>query len=104
MMKEISVTGLIAAWFLIKKWLGEISKVVEPLCKEVEKMAIDGVIDKADRKALVMKAITLLEENKKIKLRFITRLIISKVVDKIASKLPDFTITKESRELLTKAS
>lgn len=99
---EATIPVVLAAWYFIKKWIDEISKVVEPLCTEVEKMALDGVIDKVERKALVMKAVSLLEASGKIKLNFISRLVISKVVDKIAGKLPDFKITKEARELLAK--
>lgn len=94
------ISGVLVAWYYIKRWTGEISKVIEPLITEVEKLAQDGTIDKADRKKLVFSAIANLENQGKIKLNFITRFIISKMVDKIAGKLPDFIISKEARELL----
>lgn len=97
---ELSITGILAAWYLIKRWTDEISKIVEPLITEAEKLAQDGTIDKADRKKLVMLAITNLEKDGKIKLNLITRFIISKVIDKIAAKLPDFTISANAQELL----
>ena len=100
MIKEYSLAGVIAAWFLIKKWFDDISKILEPVCKEVEKMAVDGKIDKADRKAIAMKTIAELEACGKIKLSFLSRSILSKIVDHIAGKLPDFTITKAVNGIL----
>lgn len=97
-----AVSAAIAVWFFIAKWFGAASKIVEPLIKEAEKMAIDGKIDKAERKALVMKAVALLEQDGKIKLNFITRFILSRVVDAVAKRLPDFTISQQANDLLTK--
>ncbi len=95
---------LVAVYYFLKKWIGELSKIVEPLIVEVEKMAQDGRIDKADRKALVMKAIALLEKQGTIKLNFLSRLIVSKVVDKIAGKLPDYNINISAQEVLSQAN
>ena len=94
------IGGILAGWYFVKKWLDELSKIVEPLVREIEQMALDGKIDKAERKALVMKAIKILEERKIIKLNFLTRIIVGFVVDKIAQRLPDFKISKISNELL----
>jgi hypothetical protein len=96
------ISSILVAWYYIKKWTDKISKVIEPLIIEAEKLAQDGMIDKADRKKLVLSAIDNLEKQGKIKLNFITRFIVSKIVDKIAGKLPDFKISQETRELLTK--
>jgi len=98
------IGGFLAVFYFLKRWINELSKILEPLIEEVEKMALDGVIDKSERKALVMKAISLLEAQKKIKLNFITRIIVSRLVDYIARKLPDFKISIEAKELLKNAS
>lgn len=98
-----TLTTILAAWYFIKRWYNTISKVIEPLVLEVEKMAVDGIIDKDERKKLVMKAIAILETEKKIRLNFLSRFLISKVVDFIAKKLPDFKISQETKELLTRA-
>ncbi len=94
------LASIYAVWLKAKAIYNEAAKIVEPLVKEAEELAKDGLIDKADRKALVMSVIGRLETSGKIKLNFISRLIISKVVDKIADKLPDFTISKEAKGLL----
>ena len=97
---QITLTGIIAAWYFLKKCLDGLSKIVEPLVKEIERMALDGKIDKAERKILAMKAIKVLEARGIIKLNFLSRIIVGFVVDKIAQKLPDFKISKEANELL----
>lgn len=90
-------------WFFVKQWTDKLSKIIEPLVAEAEQRAKDGLIDKADRKAIVMKAISLLEQDGKIKLNFISRIIVSKVVDRIASKLPDFNISIKAKETLSRS-
>jgi len=100
---QLSIGGVLTAWYFLRRWYNNISSIIEPLITEAEKMALDGVIDKADRKKLVMKAISLLEEQKKIKLNFITRFIVSKVVDKIADKLPDFKVSQDVVKLMDQA-
>jgi hypothetical protein len=104
---KLNIAAIIAtatsAWYAVKRYWDAVSKIVEPLVLEVEAMAQDGLIDKADRKALVLKAIELLEQDGKIKLNPITRLIVGKVVDKIAKKLPDFKVSKGASEILGKA-
>lgn len=94
------IGGLMAGWFFVKKWTDELSKVLQPLCEEAEKLAIDGIIDKADRKILVKKSIKTLEINGKIKLNFFSKLIVSFLIDKVAEKLPDFKVSQETKELL----
>ncbi|RJO64150.1 MAG: hypothetical protein C4540_04530 [Candidatus Omnitrophota bacterium] len=100
---ELSFGGIIAAWYFLKRVMHEISKIAEPICEDIEKMALDGVIDKAERKALAMKAIALAEQQGKIKLNFLSRRIVSFMVDRIASKLPDFKISQESKGLIAEA-
>lgn len=93
------IAGLIA-WFKSKKYLWDyLVKVITPLVEKAEEMALDGIIDKSERKQLVMQAIKQLEQDGKIKLNFITRMLVSKVVDKIADKLPDFKVKLEAKNL-----
>ena len=89
----IGVIGGIYTWVRvkIKKW----APLLSPMILEAEKRAQDGVIDRADRKAIVMEGIKALEANGTIKLNFITRLIISKIVDVIAGRLPDFKLNNK---------
>jgi len=93
------VAGALVIWYKIKRILDELSKILEPVIKEVEKLALDGVIDRQDRKKVALKIIGTLEKEGKIKLNFITRFILSFVIDKIAKKLPDFVVTKGIKEL-----
>ena len=97
---QLTIGGILTVWYFIKRWTNEISKVIEPLIGEAEKLAQDGLIDKNDRKKLVMLAIATLEKQGKIKLNIITRWVISIIINKIASKLPDFKISQEAHELL----
>ena len=92
-----------AVWLFIKKWIGRLSKIAEPLVKEAEERARDGLIDKTDRKVLVMKAISLLEAQGALKLTFFSRLAISWVVDRVAAKLPDFKISVGAKDVLSMA-
>ena len=92
-------TGIIL-WASIKKWIDTLSKIIEPIIVEIEKMSKDGKIDRKERKALAMKAISLLEAQGKIKLNIFSKMILSKVVDIVAKRLPDFTISKEASEAI----
>lgn len=95
--------AIITVWLFIKRWTNNLSKILQPIIETVEEMARDGVIDKNERKILVMKAIGLLEQQGTIKLNFITRRIISVIVDHIAGKLPDFKISAEVKKLISEA-
>lgn len=100
---KLSVGGLLAALYFLKRAIDDIFKVAEPICAEVEKMALDGIIDKTERKALAMKAIALAEQQRMIKLNFLNRRIISFIVDRIASKLPNFKVSQASKGLIAEA-
>jgi hypothetical protein len=94
---------LLVTWLFIKRWIDNISTIIEPLAKEVEAMAHDGLIDKAERKQLVMKAVSLLEAQGKLKLNFITRFVVDKIADDIARNLPDFKVSAEAKQLIAQA-
>ena len=94
---------LLTTWILIKRWLAEIKKILEPLILQCESMAKDGVIDRIERKEILLKAIALLEKDGKIKLSFLQRFFLGYVVNWLAKKLPDFTISQNTQELLTRA-
>lgn len=104
---EISIGGAVLAYYGFKKWYDRISafleSIADPLVNEVEKLAKDGKIDKADRKWLAMKAIALLEERKTIKLNFISRFLISRVIDRVAEALPDFNVSKDVVDIVSEA-
>ena len=84
--------SLVALWAAVKLKYKEWQPVIQPMIEEAENDAKDGVIDAADRKHIVMIGIAAAEKDGKIKLNWITRLIISKAVDYFAKKLPDFII------------
>ena len=90
-------------WNRVKRIYNELAKIAEPVIKEVEKRSQDGKINQEDRKQIVMIAINEAEKEGKIKLNFITRRILSIIVDKIAAKLPDFNISKGVIEIVDKA-
>lgn len=93
----------IVAWYTAERWISQISKVLEPVVQEMERLAQDGVIDKADRKMLALKAIEAAQAKGLIKLNFFSRLIVNKVVDRIAARLPDFKVTKNLHEIVAEA-
>lgn len=92
--------AVVTAYFFCKTWYNRISVVLSPVIQEAEKLAQDGKIDKSDRKALVMKAISILQANGSIKLNFVERIIVSKLVDIIAEKLPDFNTPRTVQETM----
>lgn len=95
---------VLAIWYFTKKWFDRISAIVEPVIAEAEKLAQDGTIDKKDRKALVMRAISILEAQKTIKLNFLSRMFVSWLVDRVASALPDFEVTQAAGRALCQAT
>lgn len=97
------VVTALGIWYKAQAIYGMMVKIATPLIKEVEARAKDGKIDKADRKAIVMLGIKEAEASGKIRLNFITRKILSWVVDYIAGKLPDFNISQGVVEIVNKA-
>jgi hypothetical protein len=85
-------------------WLGakwtKLAPVVLPLVIEAEQMSLDGVITKAERKKWVMDGIALCEKRGLLKLNWISRMIVSAVVDKLAGDLPDTKISEEVRDIV----
>ena len=99
MKTEITISGLLAAWYVVKTWIDRLSKIVEPVVKEAERRALDGKIDRPDRKAIALTLLAELEANGTVKLNFISRIIINKVIDIVAKKLPDYNATLELKRL-----
>jgi hypothetical protein len=93
-----SITSLVVVltptYLWIKGKVKEWTPILEPVIQLAEQQAIDGIIDPEERKALVMKLVAEMEEHGKLKLNFITRWIIGKVIDSIAKKLPPFVLKK----------
>lgn len=96
------LAAAVAAWAKLALWYRAIRNIIKPMIAEAEQRAKDGLIDKADRKAIVMRGIALLEAEKKIKLSWIARKIISKVVDRVAEALPDFKFSPGVVEIVDK--
>jgi 3-methyladenine DNA glycosylase/8-oxoguanine DNA glycosylase len=85
-----------AIWAAVKLFYNKYEPKVRPLIEvaeaEYKERIKDGVLDLPDRKAIVMAMIAKAEANGEIKLNFISRWLISKVIDKIAQKLPPIII------------
>ena len=94
------IGGIMAFWFSAKKVYDELAKILTPLIVEVEQLAKDGLIDRADRKNIVMEAIKILEAQGRIKLNPITRFLLSIAIDKIAKKLPDIKVSGVASEII----
>ena len=94
----IEISSLITTWLLIKSWYDRLAKIVTPAVKEAEKRALDGLIDKNDRKQVALTLIGSLEASGALRLNFLSKLILSKVIDIIAQKMPNFTISQKIRK------
>lgn len=81
-------------------WAQRLSKILSPIIEEVEKAAQDGKIDKSERKQIVLHAIDLAIAKRQIKINFLEKIIIGKVVDYVAGRLPDFNVSGKTKELL----
>ena len=75
---------LLALVFIAQK----LKKTLPAILAEVEQAASDGVIKASERKEIVMAAIKAIAAEFDVELGWIPRLIISKIVDKLAKKLP----------------
>lgn len=91
----------VIAW-CVDKW-AKLSPMIQPIIKDVEKAAADGLITREERKEIAMVAISNAEKTGAIKLNFITRWVIGKIVDKVAEKLPDIDVTKQAPQLVADA-
>jgi hypothetical protein len=99
------IASILTAWLFLQRTWVNVSKIVEPIVKEIDLRAqTDPTFHKEDRKALALRAIQLLKDNGDIKLGFIGNFIVSKVIDEVAMKLPDFTVTPKVKDLLDKVS
>ena len=100
-LKEVLATAAVL-WAGLQVWWAKFAPVIEPIVKEAEQLALDGSIDCADRKKLVMDTIDLLQKNGTIKLGFVEKIIIGKIVDIIAKRLPDFQVSKDVTDVMQK--
>jgi len=93
LLKASAILAVISATIAkIRSAYKKLVPLVEPFIKDVEERAKDGLIDKADRKFLAVGLIERAQAEGKIKkFGFFEKLIVSKVIDWVAGKLPDFT-------------
>jgi hypothetical protein len=89
------------AW-CVDKWQ-KISPTIQPIIDKVEKAAADGIITREERKQIAMVAIANAEKSGAIKLNFISRWIIDRIVDKVAQKLPDIDVSIQAPLLVANA-
>lgn len=88
----IPLTSMLAVWGYLTKWYFTVKPYLVMVVEKAEQRAKDGLIDKADRKAIAMEMVEELQKEGKVKLNFINRIILSRVINHLAEKLPDFTI------------
>ncbi len=98
-----SILFCATVWIYLKHstW---VNKILKPMIVRAEELAKDGVFDLKDRKTFIMEAIKRLEEDKKIKVPFLLRPVLSFVVDKVAQALPDLKIDQKAFDVLTDLS
>ncbi|MDD4980270.1 MAG: hypothetical protein PHC54_03215 [Candidatus Omnitrophica bacterium] len=89
------------AW-AVDKW-AKLSPMVEPIIKDVEAAAADGKITLEERKKIAMNAIMNAEKGGMIKLSWLSRWVIGIIVDRVAQKLPDIEVSKNSAALVADA-
>lgn len=94
------IAVIVAGWITIKKWWNKMAPILTPLIQEAEQLALAGKIDKAARKQLVMDGIKALQTNGIIKLNWLEMLLVGRVVDYIAGKLPDFDVSQSLKNNL----
>ena len=85
------VLGLWKTWSI---WYGSVQEELKTILLLVDELAKDGRIDKADRKTIALKIIDLAEKRNIIKINFVTRFFINKLINKIAETLPDYDTSK----------
>ena len=95
--------GIVAAYLFCKLWYMKLEPILTPLIKDVEARAADGIINLADRKAILMEGLQIAQTQGLLKLNFIEKIIVSKIVDMIAEKLPDINISKNASQVIDKA-
>jgi len=95
--KVTAIIAVISGFIVkVKNTYTALSPIVEPFIKDVEERAKDHKIDKEDRKALAMTLIREAQEHCKLKqFGFFEKMIVSKVIDYVAEKLPDFVFNDE---------
>ena len=94
---------LVVVYYFCKKWYAKLEPVLYPLIKDVEQRAIDKKIDLSDRKAILMQGLAIAQQRGLIKLNFLEKMIISKIVDIIAEKLPDIQINENASSIINQA-
>lgn len=97
--QEAAIAG-VTAWLTLNRWIATWSKILQPIVESAENMAKDGIIDKADRKALALQALAILEKQGKVKLNIISRWVVGRLIDDLARNLPDYKISQEVKTLL----
>ncbi len=98
-----SVTAIIIAYWRMKIIWNELIKIVDPVIKEAEEMAKDKIITKDERRKLAITMLRSAEASGKIKLDWFSRRLALWVLDNIAQKLPDFTLSQDITELANAA-
>jgi hypothetical protein len=89
----IHILEVLGSWWVIGKVIYfRLKPFLLPVIQDFEQRALKGVINREDRKALVMDEIDTLQAKGVIKINFIEKLFISKAVDMLAQKLPDFKV------------
>ena len=88
------LASAVAIWGAVKltltkvnKYIAKISKLIQPIVEEIDKAGLDGMYSNAEKKAIAIMAVDILEKEGKIKLNFITRRVVRYIINKVASNL-----------------
>lgn len=84
----VSLGAIAILWAKIRAFFEKYSKVIQPVCEEIERRARDGIISLEDRKAIAMLTVEKIVEAKGGKLNVITKFLISLAINVIAKRLP----------------
>ena len=88
------------AYAFYRKCKAKYGGLIQELVEVIEQAAKDGIITKDERKEIALKAVKWLENYGQLKINFIERFILNILIDKFASKLPDFKISTSPKLIL----
>ena len=98
-LKEVLATAAVL-WAGLQVWWAKFAPVIEPIVREIEADCLAGEITKDQRKQIAMDTIDAFQKNGTIKLSWIQKLVLSKVVDIIADRLPNFKVSQSVKDII----
>ncbi len=81
----------------LKRWATNIYRIVMPVVIQLDQLTVGTTINKDERKKLAMQLIADAQAKGNIKVGMIGNFILGRAVDFIAGKLPDLTVTAQTK-------